>query len=83
MRVRTRLKVAMLESGRPQREYARACNIAEPRLSSIVRGWVDPRADERGALARTLGATEQALFPEEPVQLTLPISDHEDQDIRP
>ena len=49
--MRIKLKVAILATGKTQREVAVACGIAESRLSEIIRGWRDPRPDERTRLA--------------------------------
>ena len=53
--MRTALKIQIIQSGQSQRVIARAAAIPECRLSSIVHGWVNPRDDERSALARVLG----------------------------
>lgn len=52
--MRLGLKVAILNSGHSQRAVAAKTQIPEARLSSIVRGWTEPRADERAALERCL-----------------------------
>jgi transcriptional regulator with XRE-family HTH domain len=51
------LKLAILQAGRSQRRVAREAGIPETRLSQLVNGWAEPRADERVALARALGMT--------------------------
>jgi hypothetical protein len=58
----TRLKVAIVESGRSQREISRDSGIPENRLSTIVQGWQEPRPEERQVLAGTLGRPEGELF---------------------
>lgn len=57
-----RLKFALLSSGSPQYEIARACAMGETRLSRIVRGRARPNAAERRALAARLGVPEAELF---------------------
>jgi hypothetical protein len=52
--MRDRLKVAIVRSGKSQRAIGAEAGISEPRLSTIVRGWV-ARPDERQALQRVLG----------------------------
>ena len=63
--MRIALKVAMLAQGHSQRLVAKQCGIHENRLSAIVRGWVDPREDERLAIAKTLGKSAADLFESE------------------
>ena len=60
--MRVALKIAILESNRTQRILARETGMAESRLSDIVRGWVDPREDEKEALARVLNQPVAVLF---------------------
>jgi hypothetical protein len=55
--MRIALKTSILETGRSQRCVAAAAGIPENRLSSIVRGWADPRDYERAALIRVLGCS--------------------------
>ena len=51
--MRLRLKVAILAAGKSQRQVALETNlISENKLSDIVRGWTEPRDDEKAALAR-------------------------------
>jgi hypothetical protein len=60
-----KLKHAIIDDGRSQRALCRAADgMAESRLSSIVRGWVEPREDERRAIAAALGKSEDELFTE-------------------
>lgn len=58
----TPLKLAIVASGRSQREVAKAVGISEQQLSLIVNGL---HADERTqkALARELRQTRADLFP--------------------
>ena len=51
------LKTAIIRSRKTQRQIARETQILENRLSSIVRGWAEPRADERARLVRALGCS--------------------------
>jgi hypothetical protein len=55
------LKLAILKSGQSQRQIGVRTNIPEARLSSIVRGWVCPRNEERDALQRVLGISADAF----------------------
>jgi len=57
-----RLKVAVWRSGRTQRAIARQTDIAETRLSDLVRGWKQPTEREQVALAVALGESVDALF---------------------
>jgi hypothetical protein len=52
--LRIALKLAILQSGWSQRDVAAQTHIPEARLSSIIRGWVAPRPDERMALQQCL-----------------------------
>lgn len=52
--MRVALKAAIFASGRTQRQIAAATGIPENRLSEVVRGWTDPRADEQRRLIRVL-----------------------------
>lgn len=58
----TDLKVAIVQSGRKQREIAMRAGIPEVRLSKIVTGRDKATADERRALSRTLHRPQGALF---------------------
>ena len=60
--MRLALKIAILASGKSQRQTAAAAGLSENRLSEIVRGWADPRDDERESLARILSQPAPALF---------------------
>jgi transcriptional regulator with XRE-family HTH domain len=67
--MRLRLKVAILAAGKSQRQVALETNlISENKLSDIVRGWTEPRDDEKAALARVLAQPVDQLF-EEPTAL--------------
>jgi hypothetical protein len=55
MPIRLDLKVAIIKSGRTQRDLAQATEINEIKLSNIVRGMVWPSSTERQALAAALG----------------------------
>jgi hypothetical protein len=56
------LKLAIVASGRTQRDIARAAGIPEKRLSDIVVGLVEARPEERQTLAALLDAPESGLF---------------------
>lgn len=58
------LKIALLESGKPQGEIATLARIHETRLSAIVRGRVTPTESERLRLAGVLSRPVDQLFPE-------------------
>ena len=60
--MRLNLKIAIVASGKSQRQIAAACNIPENRFSSIVHGWTDPRDAERAAIAAALGRPAKHLF---------------------
>ena len=63
--VRLNLKIAIVKSGKSQRQIAAACKIPENRFSSIVHGWTDPRDGERAAIAAVLGKATDELFVKE------------------
>jgi transcriptional regulator with XRE-family HTH domain len=56
------LKAAILQAGLSQRQTGKLADIPENRLSTIVRGWANPTAEERSRLAAVLGKSETALF---------------------
>jgi hypothetical protein len=61
------LKVAIVRTGKSQRRVAAETErLTENRLSEIVRGWSEPRADEKEALARVLGQPIELLFEKSP-----------------
>ena len=62
MAIRKALKVAILDAGKSQRQIAAECGIHENRISSIVRGWIEPRDTEREAIAAALGKSIDELF---------------------
>ena len=55
--MRLGLKLKIIATGKPQRQIAADTKIPENRLSEIVRGWIDPRDEEREALIRVLGCS--------------------------
>ena len=57
------IKVALLRRGELQYEFASRLGMGETRLSRIVRGRVDPTAEERKDIADALGLPEAELFP--------------------
>lgn len=65
----TPLKLAIVASGRSQRDVATAVGISEFKLSRIVNRHALPDHATRLALARELGRSPEALFADE--QLTL------------
>lgn len=59
----SQLKLAIVASGRPQKEIAAALGMDQTTLSRIVNGW---RCTDltRAAIARELGRPVDELFPE-------------------
>jgi hypothetical protein len=62
---RTRLKVAIIESGRTQRSVALALDMGESRLSDIVTGMAQPRPSEEIGLSELLQRPRDWLFGED------------------
>ena len=61
--MRLGLKLAILAAGKTQRQTAADTQlISENRLSELVRGWAEPRDDEKDALARVLHQPVSVLF---------------------
>lgn len=58
----TPLKLAIVASGRSQRDVAAAVGISEFKLSRIVNRRADADTATRAAIARELGRTPAALF---------------------
>ena len=56
------LKTQILKSGKPQVALAREIGIAEPHLSRIVQGWVEPTEDIKRKIAKVLGCQIEELF---------------------
>jgi transcriptional regulator with XRE-family HTH domain len=65
--MRIGLKTAILAAGKSQRQVAAACGIPENRMSDIVRGWTDPRDEERERISTALGRPVDELFERTPV----------------
>ncbi len=61
-----RLKEVRKERGLSQLRLALLTGIAPGDISRIENGWIRPYPGWRKRLARALGATEVALFPDEP-----------------
>jgi transcriptional regulator with XRE-family HTH domain len=59
---RRNLKLAILASGKTQRQIAYTIGLSENHLSSIVRGWRNPNRQTRSALANLLSCSEDELF---------------------
>jgi len=57
------LKIALIERGLSQVEFARNSRLTATRLSRIIRGHVTPHARERVRIARTLQVSSWQLFP--------------------
>lgn len=64
--MRKQLKLAILESGRSQRDIAAETRIPEAKLSSIVHGWTAPNPIERQALQDCLGVGIEAFTSDTP-----------------
>jgi transcriptional regulator with XRE-family HTH domain len=62
MGMNSTLKLAIFNSGHSQIEIAKKVGIHETRLSKIVRGHVEPSADEQRVLARVLRKPAEELF---------------------
>ena len=60
--MRLGLKAAILQRGLSQRETSKLSDIPENRLSTIIRGWVDPTPHERARLSSLLKQDEAVLF---------------------
>ncbi len=58
------LKVAILQSGKTQREIAEEIGLSEGYLSRFVRGWEQPNPDQQKAIAKALKAKPAELFAE-------------------
>lgn len=67
MRPRLDLKFAIIAAGKTQRQVAAECSprLSENRLSELIRGWSDPRPEEKEALACVLGRPVDQLFDSE------------------
>jgi hypothetical protein len=64
-----KLKLALVASGKCQRRIAAETQrVTENRLSEIVNGWIEPRDDEKGAIARVLDQPIDLLFDEPELQ---------------
>ena len=57
------LKTAFLEKGIRQIEAANALKLDPAKLSKIVNGWLEPKPEERKAIADFLGKPENEIFP--------------------
>ena len=64
--MRKALKLAIIESGRTQREIAANTRIPEAKLSSIIHGWIAPNPAERDALQRCLGVGAEVFTSDSP-----------------
>lgn len=57
------LKISLLRSGRTQLAVAKSAGLSPSRLSMIVRGWTEPRPDEKRAISKALGFPVDLIFP--------------------
>ena len=61
--MRMQLKLAIVAAGKSQRQVAAETpRVTENRLSEIVNGWIEPRDEEKAAIARVLGQPIERLF---------------------
>lgn len=60
----TPLKLAIVASGRTQRDIAALARLGEVRLSAIITGRIVPSAAEKRAIARALRRPLEDLFVE-------------------
>lgn len=65
MPINIALKTAFLEGGITQQEIAREIEMAESRLSRIIRGWQVPTPAEKRLIARALRRPVGELFADE------------------
>ena len=61
MTTRTGLAVAIARTGRKKGEIARRAGLRADKLSCLLSGRMNPRADEARRLARALGTTVAEL----------------------
>lgn len=61
--MRSPLKVAVFEDGRPQWRIGREAGLSRTVISHLVNGVRAATPEERSALARVLARPEQELFP--------------------
>jgi DNA-binding XRE family transcriptional regulator len=61
----SRLKLKILESGRPQIGLAKDLGISEAWLSRIVKRWVEPDEELKGKIAGMLECRVNEVFPNE------------------
>lgn len=57
------LRIAILETGRRERELAKRAGMSQTKFSNIKRGYSEPTEDDKKALARVLKRTVAELFP--------------------
>lgn len=62
MRLRLALKMAILASGKTQRQLAVDLGLSEVRLSGLVRGVIKPSVEEQRLLSGALGVPIIPLF---------------------
>ncbi len=60
--MRVTLKATILHVYGTQRRFSSATGIRENRLSSLIRGWASPTADEQQAITLALGRSGRGLF---------------------
>lgn len=60
--MRLALKIAIVSSGRTQRQLASVIGMNENRFSDIVQDVTNPRDDEREAISTALGVSADEIF---------------------
>ena len=58
-----RLKIALFKQGVRQIEVSKGVNLDPSKFSKIVNGWLEPKPEERKAIADFLGKPENEIFP--------------------
>jgi len=52
-------KIARIRQGRKQLDLARSTGIHATKISKIENGWQEPRPEEKAALCRELGLSQE------------------------
>jgi hypothetical protein len=66
MEAMTPLKVAVVNSAKTQRYWARRAGMSDKKFSNLATGWARPTEWERRTLARLLSVPVEELFPTAP-----------------
>jgi len=62
----TPLKLAIVASGKTQRDIAALAQLGEVRLSAIITGRIVPSPEEKRAIAKALRRPQGELFTDQP-----------------